>query len=89
MKLIGPGGFGCVDTFQPIDRAIQLERIAISYNNFGRQAWPGDRQQQRRNESAHVSFPYHRKTRKITMFAARSSGCAAKWRSSAASGSSS
>src|SRR5262245_6193447 len=28
--------FGCIDTFQPIDRAIQLECIAIGHNNFGR-----------------------------------------------------
>jgi hypothetical protein len=46
--------FGCIDTIQPISRVIQLERIAISHNNFVRQAWPGHRQQQRRNESAHV-----------------------------------
>jgi len=46
--------FGCIDTVQPINRAIQLERIAISHNNFGRQAWPDHRQQQRYNESAHV-----------------------------------
>src|ERR1700687_1827811 len=45
--------FGCIDTVQPINRAIQLERIAISNNNFGRQAWPDHRKQQRRNESAH------------------------------------
>ena len=32
--------FGCIDTVQPINRAIKLERIAISHNNFGRQAWP-------------------------------------------------
>ena len=36
--------FGCIDTVQPKDRAIQLERIAISHYNFGRQAWPGHRQ---------------------------------------------
>src|SRR5882757_8906637 len=46
--------FGCIDAIQPINRVIQLERIAISHNNFSRQARPGHRQQQRRNESAHV-----------------------------------
>src|SRR5215475_14823495 len=45
--------FGGIDTVQPINRAIQLERSAIGHNNFGRQAWPDHRQQQRRNESAH------------------------------------
>jgi len=28
--------FRCIDTIQPIDRAIQFERIAIGHNNFGR-----------------------------------------------------
>src|SRR5258708_24948213 len=45
--------FGCIDTIQPISRVIQLERIAISHNNFVRQAWPGHRQQQLRNENSH------------------------------------
>ena len=47
--------FGCIDAVQPIDRAIQSERIAVSHSNVGRQAWPDHRQQQRCNENAHVA----------------------------------
>jgi hypothetical protein len=47
--------FGGIDAVQPIDRAIQSERIAVSHGNVGRQAWPGHRQQQRCNENAHVA----------------------------------
>ena len=35
--------FGCIDTVQSINRAIQLERIAINHDNFGCQAWPDHR----------------------------------------------
>jgi hypothetical protein len=47
--------FGCIDAVQPIDRAIQSERITVSHSNFGRQTWPDHSQQQRCNENAHVS----------------------------------